>query len=72
MAMARLGSGGEISVVNPERRCRGIAEAELDGAGRPKAIPLVDDGGTHYVRLVLEGRKRLVPPVARLGAIALA
>jgi cyclic beta-1,2-glucan synthetase len=60
----------EIAVSNPERRCRGIAEADLDGASvDPSAIPLVDDGGTHQVRLVLGGRKRLVPPVANLGAI---
>jgi cyclic beta-1,2-glucan synthetase len=44
----------EIAVSNPERRCRGIAEAELDGAPvDPRAIPLLDDGGTHQVRLVL-------------------
>ena len=44
----------EISVANPERRCRGIASADLDGvAVDPRAIPLVDDGGTHDVRLVL-------------------
>ena len=43
----------EISVVNPERRCRGVAEAELDGTPvDPSAIPLVDDGGTHHVRLL--------------------
>ena len=61
----------EIAVSNPERRCRGIAEAELDGAPvDPRAIPLVDDGGTHQVRLVLGGRKRLVPPVAKRDAIA--
>ena len=36
----------EIAVSNPERRCRGVAEAELDGAPvDPAAIPLVDDGG---------------------------
>jgi cyclic beta-1,2-glucan synthetase len=44
----------EIAVTNPSRRCRGIGEAQLDGLpvdGR--AIPLVDDGGTHRVRIVL-------------------
>jgi cyclic beta-1,2-glucan synthetase len=61
----------EIAVSNPERRCRGIAEAELDGAAvDPRAVPLLDDGGTHQVRLVLGDPKRLVPPVTRLGAIA--
>ncbi|MCJ7565018.1 MAG: hypothetical protein MUP52_10580, partial [Candidatus Aminicenantes bacterium] len=60
----------EIAVSNPERRCRGIAEAELDGAPvDPRSIPLTDDGGTHQVRLVLGDRKRPVPPVADPGAI---
>ena len=44
----------EIHVTNPERRCRGIGQAELDGVPvDPHAVPLVDDGGTHQVRLVL-------------------
>jgi len=44
----------EIAVSNPERRCRGIAIADLDGAPvDPRSIPLADDGGTHKVRLVL-------------------
>ena len=61
----------EIAVSNPERRCRGIAEAELDGVPvDSRAIPLVDDGGTHQVRVVLGGRKGPLPPVANLGAIA--
>jgi cyclic beta-1,2-glucan synthetase len=61
----------EIAVTNPERRCRGIAEAQLDGAPvDPRAIPLVDDGGTHPVRLVLGARKRPLPPVAKTRAIA--
>ncbi|MGH7646400.1 MAG: hypothetical protein ACREMR_12550, partial [Gemmatimonadales bacterium] len=39
---------------NPEHRCRGIAEAELDGTPvDPAAIPLVDDGATHRVRVVV-------------------
>jgi cellobiose phosphorylase len=60
----------EIAVTIPARRCRGIAEAELDGApADPRAIPLVDDGGTHQVRLVLGDGKLLAPPVAKLGAI---
>ena len=53
------GTRYEITVANPERRCRGIAEAELDGAAvDPGAIPLVDDGRTHEVRLVLGAAKR--------------
>jgi cyclic beta-1,2-glucan synthetase len=44
----------DISVSNPERRCRGVAAAELDGkAVDPRAIPLVDDERTHRVRLTL-------------------
>jgi cyclic beta-1,2-glucan synthetase len=44
----------EISVSNPNHRCRGIAEAELDGAPvDARAIPLGDDGRVHRVRLVL-------------------
>ena len=44
----------EISVVNPERRCKGIALAELDGvAVDASAMALVDDGALHHVRLVM-------------------
>jgi cyclic beta-1,2-glucan synthetase len=44
----------EIVVANPERRCRGIAVAELDGvAADPCAFPLSDDGRVHRIRLVL-------------------
>jgi cyclic beta-1,2-glucan synthetase len=44
----------EISVENPQRRCRGIAEAELDGVPvEAQAIPLRDDGGTHRVRALI-------------------
>ena len=44
----------EITVWNPGHRCRGIAEADLDGvATDPAAIPLRDDGKPHEVRLVL-------------------
>jgi cyclic beta-1,2-glucan synthetase len=60
-----------IAVSNPERRCRGIALAELDGIPvDPHAIPLVDDGGTHSVRLVLGDPKRLAPPAAKQSVIA--
>ncbi|MGH7645238.1 MAG: GH36-type glycosyl hydrolase domain-containing protein, partial [Gemmatimonadales bacterium] len=48
------GTRYEIAVANPEHRCRGIAEAELDGTPvDPAAIPLVDDGATHRVRVVV-------------------
>ncbi len=43
-----------IEVENPERRCRGVASVELDGAPvDPSAIPLLDDGLAHRVRVVL-------------------
>jgi cellobiose phosphorylase len=44
----------EITVENPSRRNRGVKEAQLDGAPVDhRAIPLVDDGGVHYVRAVM-------------------
>ena len=49
----------EISVKNPERRCRGIGDAWLDGgAVDPREIALVDDGGTHEVSVVLGDARR--------------
>jgi len=51
-----------ITVSNPEHRCRGIRSAEIDGvATNAQAIPLVDDGKTHEVVIVL-GSERV--PVA--------
>jgi cyclic beta-1,2-glucan synthetase len=48
----------EIVVTNPDRRCRGVAGAELDGvAVDARAIALVDDGRTHHVRVTLGGAK---------------
>jgi cyclic beta-1,2-glucan synthetase len=44
----------DIVVENPERRCRGVSAATLDGSAVDAArIPLVDDGGAHVVRIVL-------------------
>ncbi len=44
----------QIEVANPQRRCRGVATAELDGvAVDASVIPLADDGATHRVRVVL-------------------
>ncbi|WP_280959879.1 GH36-type glycosyl hydrolase domain-containing protein [Anaeromyxobacter dehalogenans] len=44
----------EITVANPERRCRGIALAVLDGvAVDPSAFALADDGRTHEVLVVM-------------------
>ncbi len=46
-----------ISVSNPEGLCRGVLDASVDGrAVDAAAIPLVDDGETHNVRVVL-GRR---------------
>ena len=44
----------EINVVNEHRRCRGVGTVTLDG--RPvdaRAVPIVDDGGTHRVEVSL-------------------
>jgi cyclic beta-1,2-glucan synthetase len=44
----------EITVENPGRRNRGVAEAVLDGAPvEPQAIPLIDDGAVHRLRVVM-------------------
>ncbi len=49
-----LRSRYDITVSNPNRRCRGVAKAELDGvAVNASAIPLIDDGGIHTVHVVL-------------------
>ena len=48
------GTRYEISVSNPERRCRGVARAELDGrVVNAAAIPFIQDGGIHRVHVVL-------------------
>jgi cyclic beta-1,2-glucan synthetase len=53
-----------IVVENPERCCRGVASAELDGSpADPAAIPLSDDGRAHRVRVVL-GAGRNAPSVS--------
>ena len=58
----------EISVTNPERRCRGVVAARLDGVDvDPRAIALVDDGGTHEVRIVLGGASQRVAASAAAG-----
>ncbi len=58
----------EISVSNPEHRCRGIAAAELDGSPvDAAAIPLVDDGVTHHVRVVVGVQAPGKPGAPRRG-----
>ena len=44
-----------ITVLNPEHQCRGVRSAEIDGvpAENAQAIPLLDDGKTHDVVIVL-------------------
>ena len=42
----------------------------MDGAPVDShAIPLIDDGGTHQVRLVLGDRKQLTSSTTRRGAV---
>ena len=56
----------EISVTNPERRCRGIGSAQLDEEDvDPRAIALVDDGGVHEVRVVLGDASQQVAGLQR-------
>jgi cyclic beta-1,2-glucan synthetase len=46
----------EISLSNPERQCRGVVSATLDGRPvDPRAVPLAEDGAVHEVVLVLGG-----------------
>ena len=46
----------EIVVENPHGVSRGVASSEVDGQALPvdsTAIPLIDDGATHSVRVIL-------------------
>jgi cyclic beta-1,2-glucan synthetase len=56
------GTRYDITVRNLGGRCRGVREAELDGrAVDSRAIPIVDDGGTHRVVVTLgEGENPLI------------
>jgi cyclic beta-1,2-glucan synthetase len=48
------GARYSIEVDNPERRCGGVASVELDGSPvDAAAIPLLDDGRAHRVRVLL-------------------
>lgn len=68
----RFGSARyEITVTNPEHRCRGVAEADLDGVPvDPAAIALADDGGSHVVRVVLGAGTRPAQPLGKAAATA--
>src|SRR6188768_1319556 len=57
-----------IRVENPERRCRGVARALLDGSPvDAAAIPLIDDGGVHQVHVIL-GAAGIPRPTSRARA----
>jgi cyclic beta-1,2-glucan synthetase len=61
----------EITVSNPARRCRGVIEATLDGAPvDAQAIPLVNDGRSHDVRIVLGDRPRTTLTGQRVAAVS--
>jgi cyclic beta-1,2-glucan synthetase len=48
----------EITVCNPAHRCRGVARSTLDGVPvDAAAIPLLNDGKTHTVQVVLGDRQ---------------
>jgi cyclic beta-1,2-glucan synthetase len=58
----------EVTVENPEKCSRGVALAELDGQRvEGSAIPLVDDGQVHRVKVIL-GRESTVPSLSTLDA----
>jgi cyclic beta-1,2-glucan synthetase len=48
-----------VEVQNPQGKCRGVGKAELDGTVvDARRIPLVDDGRTHQVKVVLGESER--------------
>jgi cyclic beta-1,2-glucan synthetase len=54
-----LDSRYDITVSNPARRCRGVGKATLDGVTvNAAAIPLLNDGRTHDVQIVLGDQPR--------------
>jgi cyclic beta-1,2-glucan synthetase len=58
----------EITVQNPGRRVRGVAEAVLDGVRvNAGAIPLVDDGAVHVVRVVMGESEPEASPAPTAG-----
>jgi cyclic beta-1,2-glucan synthetase len=66
MTWRYLDSRYQITVSNPGRRCRGIQTATLDGAPvSATAIPLLNDGRTHDVQIVLGDPSRSDTSVGR-------
>jgi cyclic beta-1,2-glucan glucanotransferase len=63
----------DITVENPGRRNRGVAKAVLDGAPADAgAIPLVDDGALHRLRVVMgEPTPDASPGTRTEGAVSL-
>ncbi|MBZ5559424.1 MAG: DUF3131 domain-containing protein [Acidobacteriia bacterium] len=69
MTWRYLDSRYEITVSNPSRRCRGVAAVTLDGTPvHAEAIPLVNDGRTHDVQIVLGDLTQHPRNVQRLTA----
>jgi cyclic beta-1,2-glucan synthetase len=63
-----LDSRYTITVSNPTRRCRGVARATLDGTPvDPAAIPLINDGRTHDVQVVLGDPAAGLPTVGLIS-----
>jgi cyclic beta-1,2-glucan synthetase len=58
-----------IHVENPERCCRGVASARLDGDPvDPDAIPCLDDGRQHELRVLLGTPTPRVARIREAGA----
>ncbi|HVH29890.1 MAG TPA: glucoamylase family protein [Vicinamibacterales bacterium] len=63
------GTTYRITVMNPEHRCSGVRSAEVDGLpADPQAIPLLDDGQTHDVAIVLGEATASVVRTTPVGA----
>ena len=55
----------EVTVTNPHKATRGVSSATLDGKPvEPGTIPILDDGATHHVEIVLAGPGTLDAPRA--------
>jgi cyclic beta-1,2-glucan synthetase len=66
LSLRRGGARYEVTVVNPDRHSRGIRQATLDGNPvDPSAVPFVDDGMVHQVRVIMgpPAGDPLLPPV---------